>query len=160
MKESVYIETSIISYLCSRPSRDLVIAANQEVTREWWDQRRGMYDLYISDYVISEIAAGDESAASRRLALVDGIPLLDANDEVIRLTEDIMRSLKLPSQLEADMEHVAIASVHGMDYVLTLNMTHIANPHWQALLEKAITDGGYNMPLMCVPQALLEGESR
>ncbi len=160
MKDSVYIETSIISYLCSRPSRDLVIAANQEVAREWWDGRRGMYDLYVSDYVLAEISEGDPKAAARRLDLVEGIPSLVANDEVIQLTEVIMHSLRLPPKLVADMEHIAIAAVHGMDYLLTLNMTHIANPHWQRRLGKAVIAGGCNMPQMCVPQALLEGESQ
>jgi hypothetical protein len=157
-RESVYVETSIISYLCSRPSRDLVVAANQEITREWWDGRRHDYDLYVSEIVLVEIAAGDPTAAEKRLSIARGLPLLAATDEAKNLEGAILDALDLPRKVAADAAHIAIASVHGMNYLLTLNCAHIANPHWVPRLRKTIEAEGFDMPVICTPQELWEGE--
>ena len=157
-RETVYIETSIISYLCAQPSRDLIVAANQEITREWWEKRRADYDCYISELVMEEISAGDPEAAARRLHLADGMPLLAANDAARNLEGEIMRGLGLPRTVAADVAHIAIAAVHGMDYLLTLNCAHIANPHWLHNLRGIIDGQGLGMPEMCTPQEILEGE--
>ena len=156
--ETVYIETSIISYLCSRPSRDLIVAANQEITREWWNERRADYDCYISELVMEEISAGDVEAAAKRLRIADGMPLLAANDIVRNLEGEIMRGLGLPKIIAADVAHIAITAVHGMDYLLTLNCAHIANPHWLHKLRDIIEGHGFGMPEICTPQEILEGE--
>lgn len=157
-KESVYIETSIISYLCSRPSRDLIVAANQEITREWWDSRRGDYDLYVSEYVIDEISQGDRDASRQRLDLLVGIPVLVPGEDVVSLADKVMVETGLPGKVVADIAHICAAAVHGVDYLLTLNCAHIANPHWQGKLGRAIQSHGYELPRICVPQALWEGD--
>lgn len=157
-RESVYIETSIISYLCSRPSRDLVIAANQEVTREWWEQRRGEYDLYISDAVLDEIGQGNPEASAKRLELVRPLSVLSPNAEVEKLIGALMNGMHIPDRLRADIAHISMAAIHGMDYLLTLNCSHIANPHWQKKIREIVTRAGYEVPVMCVPQLLMEIE--
>lgn len=158
MKEKVYIETSVVSYLCSRPSRDLLVAANQAVTREWWERDRGRYDLYISQFVTAEIGSGDRDAAAKRRDAVQNVPVLVANEAAGRLAREIMRQAKLPRSVADDVAHVAIAAVYGMDYLLTWNCSHIANPHWLRKLTAIVSAHGYAMPVVCGPQALLEGE--
>ena len=87
MKPKVYLETSVISYLASWPSRDLIVAANQQLTQEWWQVRRQDFDLFISQLVIQEASAGDEGAAQRRLQVVADIPLLTLSEEVVNFEE-------------------------------------------------------------------------
>ena len=157
MKQRVYIETSVISYLCARPSRDLIVAANQEVTREWWREERHRYELFVSQFVFSEIAAGDRDAAATRQEAVEGIAVLTANEASEGLAGEIMRQARLPDSVADDVSHVAIASVQGMDYLMTWNCAHIANPHWLRNLARIIAGHGYALPVVCTPQALLEG---
>ena len=158
LKEKVYIETSVISYLCSRPARDLIVAANQEVTREWWERDRARYDLYVSQFVTAEIGAGDEDAAAKRVRAVEGIAVLYANEDTEQLAREIMREARLPSSVGDDVAHVATATVYGMNYLLTWNCAHIANPHWLRRISSIVATQGYEMPVVCDPQALLEGE--
>jgi hypothetical protein len=157
VKEKVYVETSVVSYLCSRPSRDLVVAAMQQMTREWWETHRRRYDCFVSDVVIEEIGHGDKDAAARRQPATAGLAVLAVNDAVVRLADHLMKQSKLPPDREDDVLHVAIATVHGMDYLLTWNCAHIANPHWLKKFDQIIRKQGYAMPLVCTPQALLEG---
>jgi predicted nucleic acid-binding protein len=158
MKEKVYIETSVISYLCSRPSRVLVVAANQEVTREWWEKERGRYDLFVSQFVTAEIRAGDEEAAAKRVKAIEGVMVLQANEASELLAREIIRQATLPTSVGDDVAHVATATVYGMDYLLTWNCAHIANPHWLKKMSDIVATQGYQMPVVCNPQALLEGE--
>lgn len=158
VKEKVYIETSVISYLCARPSRDLVVAANQEVTREWWEKERPRYKLFISQLVTAEIRAGDEDAAAKRIKAVKGIEVLTANHESEDLAGKLMQEATLPSRVGDDIAQLAVAAVYRMDYLLTWNCAHIANPHWLKKIEGIVVNAGFNMPVVCDPQALLEGE--
>lgn len=157
MKERVYIETSVISYLCSRPSRDLVVAASQEVTHEWWQEERGRYDLYVSEFVLAEIAAGNPEAAKKRQEVVHDMAVLTANEDSERLAHEIIKEARLPMSVATDVAHVAIASVQGMDYLLTWNCAHIANPHWLKKLAQITAMHRHALPVVCTPQALLEG---
>jgi predicted nucleic acid-binding protein len=158
VKEKVYIETSVVSYLCSRPSRDLIVAANQEVTQEWWRDERCRYELFVSEFVLAEIAAGDHTAAVKRQDAVQDIAILPANEASELLAGEIMKQAKLPVNVADDVAHLAIASVQGMDYLLTWNCAHIANPHWLSKLARIVTAQGFAMPVVCTPQALLEGK--
>nr|VFK64812.1 MAG: PIN domain-containing protein [Candidatus Kentron sp. TC] len=129
-RETVYVETSVISYLCARPSRDLIIAANQKTTRQWWDEKRSDYDCFISELVLKESMAGDPEVAKKRIRLMLNLPVLAITDTVAILSETIMHDAKLPVSVENDILHIAIAAYHKIDYLLTLNCRHIANPHW------------------------------
>ena len=118
MKPSVYIETSIISYLASRPSRDVVHAARQQITHVWWE-RRSKFALFASDLVVREASAGDLKAADKRLAALDNIPLLHVSTDAAVLTDELLRLGGLPKKAAADALHIAVAAVHGVDYLLT-----------------------------------------
>ena len=127
MPRRIYIETTIPSYLTARPSRDIVQAARQQLTREWWDVERRNYDLCISQIVLDEAAAGDAEAAQRRMAVIDTLPLLDLTFEVDGLAETIMQSGLLPASASRDAVHIAVTAVHQVHFLLTWNCRHIAN---------------------------------
>jgi hypothetical protein len=158
MKEKVYIETSVISYLCSRPSRDLVVSANQEVTREWWEKERARYDCYVSALVLEEASSGDADAAAKRKRAVAELKELAVNTASAAVARELLVRSGFPPKVTDDLAHVAVAAVYGMDYLLTWNCAHIANPHWQPRVAAVLTELGYAAPVICTPQALLEGE--
>ena len=151
----VYIETTIPSYLTARPSRDIVQAARQQLTREWWDVERRNYDLCISQIVLDEAAAGDAEAAQRRMAVIDTLPLLDLTFEVDGLAETIMQSGLLPASASRDAVHIAVTAVHQVHFLLTWNCRHIANATIFRDLQHIIMSAGYDVPVICTPEELL-----
>jgi hypothetical protein len=152
-KARAYIETSVVSYLTAWPSRDLVRAAHQQVTREWWSIR-GRFDLFISQFVIDEAAAGDEVAAADRLAILQEAVLLEVTEDAILLAETLVAEGALPSQARVDALHVAMATVHGMDYLLTWNCRHIANASFRGRIEEICRAAGFEPPTICTPLEL------
>lgn len=157
MKAKVYVETSVISYLTSRPDRDLVIAGNQQVTHEWWQKRRTMYDLYISQLVVQEASFGDATAAADRLKALHEIPLLPLTEEGKQLAERLVSKGAIPKKVIEDALHIAIATSNGMEYLLTWNFKHIANAVTRGKIEAVCRDEGYEPPIICTPQELSGG---
>jgi len=156
MKSKVYVETSVISYLTARPSRDILIAANQQVTQEWWQERRPSFDVYISQLVEQEISSGDaEAVAKRQQALTDCF-LLDITPEAVKLAERLIEQNAIPKQAAEDALHIAVATVSGMDYLLTWNFKHIANAAMRANVELVCRLNGYEPPVICSPMELME----
>ncbi|MFO0928411.1 MAG: type II toxin-antitoxin system VapC family toxin [Gemmataceae bacterium] len=153
MRPTVYIETTIPSYLTAWPSRDLVRAAHQQITREWWGQR-DRFDLYTSRLVVQECEAGDPTAAADRLAALAGIPLLEMGPEIADLADALMRNVPLPQRAAADALHIATAAAHGIQYLLTWNCTHIANVTLRPRIELACRTAGFESPLICTPEEL------
>ena len=146
MKPKVYIETSIPSYLTAWRSRDLIVAANQEITKEWWDSRE-QFDLYISALVIQEAGAGNPTAAQKRLEQLDDIPELNITEEVENFAEILIQKVPLPEKARIDALHIAVAALSGMDYLLTWNCTHIANAILRPKLEAICREFGYEPPV-------------
>ena len=126
MKPTAYIETTVISYLTALPSRDLILAAHQQVTREWWSARAA-FDLYVSQFVLDEASAGDSAAAARRAEALRDLPVLDLTRDATLLAAEFVRAGGIPAKARIDALHIAVASVHGTDYLVTWNCTHIAN---------------------------------
>ncbi|HWG42509.1 MAG TPA: type II toxin-antitoxin system VapC family toxin [Gemmataceae bacterium] len=155
MKPRVYLETTIPSYLTAWLSRDLVMAGHQQTTREWWDTRRDDFDLFVSQFVIEEAGAGDPDAAKRRLEVLVNLPLLDLSENVYPLADELMKRVPLPPNAAADTLHIAIAAIHGMEYLLTWNCTHIANAALRPRIEAVCRDNGYEPPVICTPEELL-----
>lgn len=154
MKPLVYIETTIPSYLTAWPSRDLVRAAHQQVTREWWSVR-GEYQLFISRLVIQECSAGNSTAAEERLASLDGIPVLDETDSATKLAERLLKEIPLPAKAGSDAFHIAHSAIHGMQYLLTWNCRHIANASLRGAIERICESSGTTPPMICTPLELL-----
>jgi hypothetical protein len=158
MTAKVYLETSVISYLASHPSRDLIIAANQQVTHEWWDTRRQDFELYISQLVATEANAGDAAAAQERRQLMAALPILTLSEEAIALAERLVNEGSLPRQSVEDALHIALATVNGLDYLLTWNFKHIANATMRSKIEHVCRSAGYEPPVICTRQELLVEE--
>ena len=158
MKRRVYLETTVVSYLTAHPSRDLVTAAHQQVTVDWWRLRRQSFDLVVSELVLREAEAGDPEAAQRRLAILHGIPRLALTDEALELSEEFVRRRLLPKKAEEDGVHIAVATVHRVEYLLTWNCAHIANPEIQARLAEFLISQDMFLPFICTPEELLGGQ--
>ncbi len=158
MKESVYIETTVISYLTAWLSRDLIRAAHQQITLEWWSNRRNDFDIFVSEFVINEASSGDKDAAEKRLETLEGIALLDVNSEVENLAKNLISEKALPTKAATDALHIAVAAVHGIDYLLSRNCKHIANAEMQKIIGKVCADNGYKRPTICTPEELLGGK--
>lgn len=155
MKAKVFLETSVISYLTALPSRDIVHAAHQQLTREWWEER-GRFDLYVSQAVLGEARRGNASAAARRLAAVQGLPVLAVTEEASKLAELFLSVNALPSKAALDAIHIAVAVVHGMDYLLTWNCTHIANAKIRGNIDQICRAEGLQPAMICTPEELME----
>ena len=156
MNPKVYIETTIISYLTAWPSQKLVMAANQETTRNWWDEERQHFDLFISEAVIQEASAGDLDAAWRRLEVIQDLPELPITDEARLLAKELIQQTPLPEKARIDALHVATATVNGMDYLLTWNCRHIANATLRNSMAEVCRSAGYEMPIICTPLELIQ----
>ena len=133
------------------------MAANQEITKEWWDNREQFY-LYISALVIQEAGAGNLAAAQKRLEQLDDIPELNITEEVERFAEVLIQKVPLPEKARIDALHIAVATLNGMDYLLTWNCTHIANAILRPKLEAICREFGYEPPTICTPQELTRYE--
>ena len=155
MTKRIYIETTIPSYLAARPSRDLLQAARQQITHDWWNNARQNYDLCISEIVLDEAAAGDADAAQRRLIFLQDLPLLDLNEEVNDVAKAVIESGLLPKAATRDAIHIAVSSVHGIDILLTWNCRHIANAAIMKELRTTVTNCAFELPILCTPEELL-----
>ena len=156
MKPTVYVETSIISYLTGRPSRDLVVAARQEVTRQWWQNAGERFYLLTSPMVQEELSHGDPEAARLRLQAADGLPALPESDDVIRRVADLQANLGLPESALADIFHIAYSVVYEVDFLVTWNCAHIANPHVLRCLRDLAHEMAFFLPTIVTPDALME----
>jgi predicted nucleic acid-binding protein len=154
IRGTVYIETSIVSYLTARPSRDLLVAAHQQLTVAWWDQQRSHYELFTSQVVLAEARAGDPDAAQRRVAVLEHLPLLDVTDAAITLAAALVSGQALPEQAAQDALHVAVACVHGIEYLLTWNCAHLANARLRSRIEQICREAGYVPLIICTPEEL------
>jgi predicted nucleic acid-binding protein len=130
--------------------------ANQNITVEWWEQNSNRYELFISELVYAEASQGHQDAAARRLEILDALQELEVIDAVRDLAVALMREGPLPLTAEMDAYHIAVAAVHGMDYLLTWNCKHIANAALRPKLEIVCRFHGYEPPVICTPQELME----
>ncbi|MCY4278645.1 MAG: type II toxin-antitoxin system VapC family toxin [Gammaproteobacteria bacterium] len=154
MKPTVYIETSVVSYLTARPSRDIVTAAYQEITREWWNGASERFELVSSGLVVSEAGAGDPAAAKARLEALQGIRLLDATADAEALSQSLLEQGAVPHTAVEDAAHIALAATGSADFLLTWNFRHMANAVMRSRIEHACRKAGYDAPVICPPNAL------
>ena len=154
MKPSLYLETTIPSYLAARTSKDLIIAGRQAVTHEFYESERHKYDLYVSDYVYEECEKGDESAAQRRLGWLKGITVLEETPDVEPLAETYIRLLSIPQKSRMDAFHLAICCIRKINILLTWNCTHLGFETMQTI--QAYNDRhGLTTPRMLTPDSLV-----
>lgn len=156
MKPTVYIETSIISYLTARPSRDLVTAAHQQLMHDWWDKIRPKVDCLISSYVLDEAGQGDPQAAQKRLEALAEFPILILNEDIKALALAYQTAAQIPEKARLDSFHLAFPAWHKLDYLLTWNCKHIANANVRKIIEKINHQLNVHTPIICTPEELME----
>jgi hypothetical protein len=158
-RPTAYIETSVVSYLTARPSRDVVTAAYQEITREWWRDAVDRFDLVASALVVAEARAGDPEAARIRHEALGAVTLLDASPDAEGLAHALIDLGAVPRQAADDAAHIAIAVTNGVDFLVTWNFRHIANAAMRARIEQVCRQAGYEPPVICTPNELMEANN-
>jgi predicted nucleic acid-binding protein len=153
---SAYIETTIPSYYVARPSMNVIQASRQASTRAWWDGGRSGFDLFTSQEVLQEARLGDVDMAGRRLELLSALPKLELSEEVGLLARKLIQAGLVPEKAASDAVHIAVASVHEMNYIVTWNFKHIANPYTRDRLRMVVSEAGFHLPVMCSPEELIQ----
>lgn len=156
MKRKIYVETSVISYLTARPSKTIIGAAHQQITQAWWETR-SEFELFVSDVVLDECADGNTEAAQRRVNAIKDIPLLEVTEPAVEVARELILRSIVPKKAAQDALHIAVATIHGMDCLLTWNCRHIANIDIQINVAHYLESIGLLLPIMCTPEELLGG---
>lgn len=158
MKRKIYVETSVISYLTARPSKSIIGAAHQQISHAWWE-RRADYELYVSQSVWQECSAGDPVASQKRLAALEGIAVLAITQDMIHLAESLIDQAIIPAKAIEDALHIAVSTLHHIDFLVTWNCRHIANPVIQEKIAVYLEQLGLFLPIICTPEELLGGDN-
>ncbi len=156
MKPTVYLETTIISYMTARYSRDLIIAAHQQITHEWWESALPKYEAFVSPIVIEEISRGDVLAAQLRLDKISGLTVLEVVPEVRTLADAYFSAIDIPEKARADSYHLAMTAWHGLDFLVSWNCTHIVSGRVKMIIEEINAGFGIRTPVICTPEELME----
>ena len=152
----VYIETTIPSFLAARAPRDVIVAGKQETTRLWWELRSRHFELFVSPLVWDEVSLGDQEVSQRRCGIIAGLPVLAVDEQTSRIAEAFMASGAIPARAATDASHIAVATRHGMDFLLTWNCTPIANAQTLRRVNAVASSLGYELPTICTPDELME----
>jgi hypothetical protein len=155
MKPRLYIETTIPSYLVSSPSKDVIVAGHQQITRFWWDTRRDDFEIFISQFIIDEASEGDAAQVQKRLKAIETFAQLEITNEVLRLAEAFLSNNIIPKKAATDAAHIAVAAVHNMDYLMTWNCAHIANATIFNSVKNICLQEGFSFPIICTPEELM-----
>jgi len=157
--DTVYIETTVVGNIAGRLHTDTKIAAWQQATREWWATAPGRYHLFVSQLTLDECGDGDSDAAKERLDLIKDVDLIEPSNEAEELAKSLVNRLAIPASEPRDALHISIAAVNGVQFIATWNFKHILNPHLQTRIANTCREGGFNPPVICTPQQLLETEN-
>ena len=153
--ETVYLETTFISYLVARPSRDVIVAGHQQTTHDWWANRRSQFECSVSQVVIDEGSLGDPAEVQKRLAIIAGLPTIEVTEDAKALARGIMAAGMLPAHAFPDAAHVAVSAVHAVDYLLTWNCKHLANAQIARRIAVVCEKLSHKMPIICTPEELM-----
>jgi predicted nucleic acid-binding protein len=156
VKDRVYLETTVISYLTARPSRDVVVAGHQQTTSQWWDARLERFEVVVSQLVLQEAQAGDPDAAKERTHVLESLEILEVTEEALGLAKKLIEKRAIPREAAEDALHIAVAAVNGVSYLLTWNLKHIANAAMRSKIERVCREQGIEPPIICTPEELLE----
>ncbi len=155
--ESVYLETSFVSYLVALPSRDLIVAAHQKISFDWWAKQRNKFECFVSQFVIDEASLGDSEERRKRLDIINKLNVIEVTAESEQLADEIVESGIIPHKALNDAAHIAVATIHEIDYLLTWNCKHIANARMLRKIRSICASKNYRLPDVCTPEELLEG---
>jgi hypothetical protein len=157
VKPTLYLETTVLSYYSSRPNRDIVISARQQITHAWWDKRIQEFDVFVSDLVLEEAGKGDPVAAIKRLEAISTFSILEIDGDSSKIAKALVAEGAIPQEYPEDAIHIGVASVNGMDYILTWNFAHINNAENREKIARVVDRHGYICPVICTPEELLGG---
>ena len=157
VRKFVYIETSVVSYLTARPTSDLLAAAWQKTTADWWEAHRSDYNVCTSQLTIEEAGRGDPGAAARRLEALSDIDVLPITAAAIELASLLIHEGALPPGAENDALHIGIAAAHGVDFLLTWNFRHLANAQTRPAIRSLCAQRALTSPEICTPSELIGG---
>jgi predicted nucleic acid-binding protein len=155
-KPTIYLESTVISYYTASRTRDLIVAAHQEITQEWWETILPRMTAHVSQIVFDEISRGDTDAAQRRLAAIDRFRVLEMTSDVASLANNYFEALDIPQKARNDSFHLALAVYHGMDYLVSWNCTHISSGRVRNIVGSINAERGYRTPIICTPEELME----
>ena len=155
----VYIETTVVGNIAGRMHPNPDIASRQRVTRVWWTTAAIRYRIVTSRLTLEECGDGDPTAASERLQLLEGIPLLNESDDAAMLAKFLVKNKAVPASEPRDALHIATAATHGVQFIATWNFKHILNPHLQAQIASVCRDAGFIPPVICTPEQLKATEN-
>ncbi len=158
MQQRVYIETTFVSYLTARPSRDLIVAGHQQITHDWWNLRRGDYQLCVSQLVLQEASVGDAQYAQARLAVLATMTQVEITEDATSLAEELVHAEALPAKAGNDALHIAVAAVQQIPYQVTWNCRHMANAMMRTQIESTCASKGFKAPIICTPEEMLEAK--
>jgi hypothetical protein len=156
MKPAVYIETSVISYYTARPSNNLITLAHQRLTDIWWKKALPKLSPYLSQFVVDEISKGNNEAAKKRLEATSKFLILEATPKVSSLASVYFKALQIPEKARFDAIHMAMATIHGMDYLVSWNCMHIASGRVRNIIDRINSEHEYSTPTICTPEELME----
>ena len=157
MTKSVYVDTSVVSYLTARPARDMVTAVRQVETIEWWAVQSSHFELFSSDVAINEARQGDVDAANRRIEVLHEMTILVFTRDASDLARALLAGGAVPENAEDDARHIAVAAVNNIDYILTWNFAHMANTVTVPVIGEVCEQQGYNTPIITTPNQLKGG---
>ena len=153
--ETIYLETTIIGHLTGRIVTDTLVAARQQVTRDWWEQHSARYRLFVSYLVIDECAAGNPAAANERMNFIKDISVIGGSDDADSLADALLHANAIPKTEPRDAMHIALAASNGLKYMLTWNFKHIANAALRSRIEETCRANGFEPPIICTPEELM-----
>lgn len=154
-RSSVYIETTVISYLLSRPSQNIKVAGEQLITQDWWNKTLPKLNPFISTFVLDEISVGDKEQVKKRIEVISKFEVLQQTSEVKEFAQVYIKTLQIPAKSKIDAFHLAIASIFEMDFIVSWNCKHIANPFLTNKIIKVNKDFSLPVPVICTPREML-----
>ena len=154
-RPTLYMETTIPSYLLAEPSSDNLSSARQEVTRKWWRRDRNRFDVFVSDVVLEEAIEGNREAATKRRDFLGRFPMLSVTPEADALIQVYIDTKIVPAHCQRDAAHLALATLHEMQFLCTWNFRHLANAFALKRFRQLNEDRGLFVPQVCTPEALL-----
>ena len=152
---TVYLETSVISYLAARTSQEAVVAARQHETHRWWNLRRHEYRLFVSELVIEEASDGNPEEAAKRIALIHDLEALSITEAAKSLASALIIAGSLPAKATNDAIHASVCAANAVDFLVTWNLRHLVNAPMRRNIEQVFRKSGYVPPAICTPEELL-----
>lgn len=154
MRPTLYLDSSVPSYHLPQ-GNDPIVHARHLLTRRWWTGELDRFEVFVSQVVLDELAGGDPERARERLALVDAFALLDIDEEVERVARFYVDNLAMPRRNMRDAFHLALASVHEIEYLVTWNFAHLANASKRTHIEVLNRRLHLAVPVICSPEELM-----